>query len=82
MKHMDAYFEYIYYMPCMGFFRRNTVYQEIQVCKRGPCLCSVNPHFGCQPIVRTAFSIQLPPPPCAQSQVYTSIHAKPVAYFP
>ncbi|KAH7162379.1 fungal transcriptional regulatory protein [Dactylonectria estremocensis] len=30
MKHMDAYFEYIYYMPCMGFFRRNTVYQEIQ----------------------------------------------------
>ncbi|KAH7170282.1 fungal transcriptional regulatory protein [Dactylonectria macrodidyma] len=30
MKHMDAYFQYIYYMPCMGFFRRNTVYQEIQ----------------------------------------------------
>ncbi|KAH7023724.1 fungal transcriptional regulatory protein [Ilyonectria destructans] len=30
MKHMDAYFEYIYYMPCMGFFRRNTVYQEIE----------------------------------------------------
>ncbi|KAF7543117.1 hypothetical protein G7Z17_g11006 [Cylindrodendrum hubeiense] len=30
MKHMDAYFEYIYYMPCMGFFRRNRVYQEIQ----------------------------------------------------
>ncbi|KPM37767.1 hypothetical protein AK830_g8779 [Neonectria ditissima] len=30
LKHMDAYFEYIYYMPCMGFFRRNKVYQEIQ----------------------------------------------------
>ncbi|KAK7428554.1 hypothetical protein QQZ08_004992 [Neonectria magnoliae] len=27
---MDAYFEYIYYMPCMGFFRRNKVYQEVQ----------------------------------------------------
>ncbi|KAH6897246.1 hypothetical protein B0T10DRAFT_455113 [Thelonectria olida] len=34
MKHMDAYFEYIYYMPCMGFFRRNKVYQEIQTIRQ------------------------------------------------
>ncbi|KAI5465538.1 hypothetical protein BGZ63DRAFT_107242 [Mariannaea sp. PMI_226] len=29
-RHMDVYFEYIYYMPCMGFFRRNKVYQDVQ----------------------------------------------------
>ncbi|KAF7543730.1 hypothetical protein G7046_g9942 [Stylonectria norvegica] len=30
LQHMDAYFDYIYHIPSMGFFHRETVYSQIQ----------------------------------------------------
>ena len=36
---MNAYFDHIYYMPCMGFFHPETTYAQIQVCR-----CKSNPN--------------------------------------
>lgn len=31
IKHLDAYFENIYWLPCMGFFHPETAYREVYV---------------------------------------------------
>ena len=33
IKHLDAYFEYLYWLPCMGFFHPETAYREVYVSK-------------------------------------------------
>lgn len=31
LRHIDAYFEHLYFTPCLGYLHKETVYKELEV---------------------------------------------------
>lgn len=31
IRHLDVYFEHVYWLPCMGFFHPETAYRQVYV---------------------------------------------------
>ncbi|SPO02811.1 uncharacterized protein DNG_05486 [Cephalotrichum gorgonifer] len=49
LRHIDAYFEYLYFTPCLGFIHRKTIYREFEEgrlhASRAAGICSVSAFF-------------------------------------
>lgn len=37
LNHLDAYFEYLYWMPCLGYIHKSTIYAELEVGSHKQC---------------------------------------------
>ena len=78
LKHLDAYFENIYWLPCMGFFHPETAYRQVYV---GRPTTSFLPDPAAQEgltVPRKVISIRPRPAQCVPLQASSSAPVMPL----
>lgn len=68
LRHLDAYFKHVYYMPSMGFFHPATTYRQVEVGWKRENLAAREMVCGLTNGYRMALLILLQLPPCAPLQ--------------